>query len=765
MKRRILTFGLAAFLVFSNSLTARANWYETSTTYLQGINAAIQSVNPLEEISYGQFAEMLAKAGTYEHGEDALTVLKRRGFVQEGDTLSLESSITRKEALKLVLRGLGVKDEDVMAKAVEMGIITGYPDGETKEDKQLSYAEAAQILYNFRTKAEEGLGKEQAKQYSVEEFFQLPSSFGYQITKDGKYLIYGAPWENRINLFKKNMETGEVTQLTKITERNLSDYFVKGNTVLYMRDFGGNENFHIFKTDENGNEVDLTPFEDTRVIPLSLLEDVNIEDEILIQMNKDDKQLFSVYRLNIATGAIEKIVDNDAGYAGFLTDNEGKVRIAYLNDGVNSGYAYRDTEEEPFQVVKVFDFKQTLAPVLFSEDNKTVYATSNIDRNTTALIKIDPKTGEELEMIYQNEAVDISNIGRARKPGSLGALYYYTDKLNIKFFDEELEAFYKDCQKALQTDENISIASRSEDWNMATISTYSDTNRGITYLFDRKAGTLEKLADLNTVNSEDMAEMTPISFKSRDGLTIHGYLTIPKGAKPYNLPLVVNPHGGPWARDVWGYNPEVQFLANQGYAVLQINFRGSTGYGKDFLQAGYKQWGLNMQNDITDAVEWVKAIGLADANKIAIYGASYGGYATLAGITFTPDLYAAAVDYVGVSNLFTFLETIPAYWESMREQFYEMVGHPERDAEQFEATSPVKHADKIKTPLFIAQGANDPRVNKAESDQMVEALNEKGIEVEYMVKDNEGHGFSNFENQLEFYTKMKEFLAKHLGGR
>jgi dipeptidyl aminopeptidase/acylaminoacyl peptidase len=256
-----------------------------------------------------------------------------------------------------------------------------------------------------------------------------------------------------------------------------------------------------------------------------------------------------------------------------------------------------------------------------------------------------------------------------------------------------------------------------------------------------------------------MAKMMPITYKSRDGLTIKGYLTLPKGIEPKNLPVIVNPHGGPWARDVWGFNPEVQFLANRGYAVLQMNFRGSTGYGKKFWEASFKEWGKKMQDDITDGV---KKEGIADSTRIAIYGGSYGGYATLAGVAFTPDLYACAVDYVGVANLFTFMKTIPPYWKPYLDQFYEMVGNPVKDSLLMVEASPVLHADKIKAPLFVAQGANDPRVNKAESDQMVDALKKRGVDVEYMVKNDEGHGFRNQDNRYDFYGAMEKFFEKHL---
>jgi dipeptidyl aminopeptidase/acylaminoacyl peptidase len=277
---------------------------------------------------------------------------------------------------------------------------------------------------------------------------------------------------------------------------------------------------------------------------------------------------------------------------------------------------------------------------------------------------------------------------------------------------------------------------------------------------------LNKITEVSPwINEDDMANVTPIKYKSRDGLTIHGYLTLPKGytmENAKNLPVVVNPHGGPWARDNWGFNPEIQFLANRGYAVLQMNFRGSTGYGREFWTISFKQWGLTMQDDITDGVIWLIDQGIADAEKIAIYGGSYGGYATLQGIVVTPELYAAAVDYVGVSNLFTFMKTIPPYWKPFLDMMYEMVGNPVADSAQLAATSPALNADKIITPLFVAQGANDPRVNINESDQMVNALKERGIDVEYMVKDNEGHGFRNEENRFDFYRAMEKFLSAHL---
>ena len=333
------------------------------------------------------------------------------------------------------------------------------------------------------------------------------------------------------------------------------------------------------------------------------------------------------------------------------------------------------------------------------------------------------------------------------------------------YFDKDEEAIRTKLEQKLEG-YDINTTSEDKSENIRIIYAGGDRTYGTYYTYNVKEDKLTKIADLAPwIKEEDMVPMHPITYTSRDGLTIEGYLTLPKGytmENAKNLPVVVNPHGGPWARDSWGYNPEVQFLANRGYAVLQMNFRASTGYGRKFTELGYKQWGQTMQNDITGGVEGLKKKEIADPKRVAIYGGSYGGYATLAGVTFTPDLYACAIDYVGVSNLFTFMQTIPPYWKPLLDMMYEMVGDPVKDKEMMEKYSPVFHVDQIKAPLFIAQGANDPRVNKAESDQMVEALKKRGIEVEYMVKDNEGHGFHNEENKFDFYRAMEKFLDAHL---
>ena len=365
-------------------------------------------------------------------------------------------------------------------------------------------------------------------------------------------------------------------------------------------------------------------------------------------------------------------------------------------------------------------------------------------------------------MIYENPEVDAYSLAYSRKRKVLTEVGYADWKARHKALDPETSAIYADLERKLPG-YDVALLAGTKDESRFVVSAYSDRTRGVSYVYDVTKKSLYKIAESAPWLAEaDMAPMKPITYKSRDGLTINGYLTLPVGRDAKNLPLVVNPHGGPWARDLWRFNPEAQFLANRGYAVLQMNFRGSTGYGRKFWEASFKQWGKTMQDDITDGVEAMKRQGIADPKRIAIYGGSYGGYATLAGVTFTPDLYAAAVDYVGVSNLMTFMNTIPPYWAPYKKMFTEMVGDPETDKELLQSASPVFFVDRIKTPLLVVQGARDPRVNKAESDQIVEALKKRGVAVEYMVKDNEGHGFRNEENQFEFYDAMEKFLARYL---
>lgn len=604
----------------------------------------------------------------------------------------------------------------------------------------------------------------QTGEIPLRDFFKNPEKINYKISPDGNYFSYLAPWKNRLNIFVQKTGTNEILRITNETERDISGYFWGSNDrLLYLKDKNGNENFQLFAVSKDGsNMIELTPFDNVTTQIVDELDE--IESEVMIGLNKRNPEVFDVYRLNIISGEMEMAAENPGNISSWLTDHEAKIRVAVTTDGVNSTLLYRNTEEDEFKSVITTNFKESISPLFFTFDNKYIYAASNIGRDKTAIVKMDPETGKELEVIYSHPEVDVHELDYSKKRKVLTAIGYITWKRMIKYLDDEAEKIYKRLEKDLKGYE-IFITDENKNEDKFLIRTLSDRSLGSYYFYNKNTDELIKLADVSPwLKENEMAEMKPITYKSRDGLDIHGYLTLPKIKEHNNLPMVVVAHGGPWARDVWNYDPEAQFLANRGYAVLQVNFRGSIGYGRDFWTSSFKRWGKEMQDDITDGVNWVIKQGIADAEKIAIYGGSYGGYATLAGLTFTPEVYACGVDYVGVSNLFTFMKTIPPYWKPFLEMMYEMVGNPDVDIELLKSASPVFHVDKIKAPLFIAQGRMDPRVNVNESDQMVEALKKRGIEVPYMVKDNEGHGFRNEENRFEFYEAMEEFLRKHLKG-
>ena len=604
-------------------------------------------------------------------------------------------------------------------------------------------------------------------QIPLENFFKNPEKIDYQVSPDGTYFSFMAPYENRLNLFVQKIGSDTTIRITSETERDITASMWAGNNrILFIKDTGGDENYQLYGVNIDGSDLkSYTNFPNVRTTIIDPLR--KIDSLVIIGMNKRNPQVFDPYRLNLNTGELTLLAENPGNIQGWMTDHDGKLRVANaIVDGVNNQILYRETEDQPFQPVLTTNFKETVSFAVFTPDNKMVYALTNIGRDKTALVLMDPKTCEEKEVLYMNDKYDISDLNYSEKKNRLTVVACEGHKDMIRhYFDKDEEEIRKKLEAQLPG-YNVGVTSMSKDENIRMIYAGNDRTYGTYYLYNVKENKLTKVADIAPwIKEEEMCAMNPITYTSRDGLTIEGYLTLPKGytmENAKNLPVVVNPHGGPWIRDSWGYNPEVQFLASRGYAVLQMNFRASTGYGRKFTELGYKQWGQTMQNDITDGVKWLIKEGIADPKRVAIYGASYGGYATLAGVTFTPDLYACAVDYVGVSNLLSFMNTIPPYWKPLLDMMHEMVGDPATDKEMMEKYSPVFHVDQIKAPLFIAQGANDPRVNKAESDQMVEALKKRGVEVEYMVKENEGHGFSNEENKFDFYRAMEKFLDKYL---
>lgn len=595
----------------------------------------------------------------------------------------------------------------------------------------------------------------------LEDFFRNPESSNYQISPDSRSISFTKPYKKRRNIFVAAGGFDDPKRITSVTDRDITMYFWKGNRhIVFLKDSGGDENYHLFSVDVKSRvQKDLTPFPGAKAIIIDSLPDN--DTDIIIGLNKRDPELFDAYKIDVDAGSLTLLAENPGNVARWVTDHDGKIRAGIVNEGINRKLIFRDDENSEFKEILKFSFKDTLEPLIFTFDNRELYCLSNIGRDKAAIVKFDPRKAEEA-LVFERPDVDAGGLSYSRKRKVLLAFYYITWKLERNIVDKEVEDIFSYLSKKLP-DSEIYISDMDRNEENFIVYTMSDRSAGEYYLFDSRGKRLVKLASVFPwLKKEDLAKVLPIEYKTRDGLTIHGYLTLPKGKEPKNLPVVVNPHGGPWARDVWTFDPETQFLASRGYAVLQMNFRGSTGYGKNFYEASFKQWGKKMQDDITDAVHWLIGRGIADPGRIAIYGGSYGGYAVLAGLSFTPEIYACGIDYVGVSNIFTLFKSIPPYWKLELEEFYEKVGHPETDEALLKEISPVFHADRIKAPLFVAQGARDPRVNINESNQIVEALRKRGVKVQYMVKENEGHGFLSEENRLDFYRQMEKFLKNCL---
>ena len=605
-----------------------------------------------------------------------------------------------------------------------------------------------------------------AKEIPLEDFFKNPEKSSYQISPDGSFYSFMAPYKKRMNIFIQKIGDSSATQLTFEEARDIAGYFWPNNEqIVFLKDEAGDENFHLFGVNIDGsNPIGFTDFEGVRAQIIDDLPDQ--KDFVVIGLNKRNKQVFDPYRLNLKTGEISMLAENPGNIQGWMFDHDGKLRLATaIVDGVNQSILYRENEEDEFKTIITTNFKEGFNPQFFTFDNKKIIGSSNLGRDKSAIVEFDPVTAKEVKVLYANDDYDVNGVGYSRKRKVITAAYFESWKSERHYFDSTSKATFEKIQKQLAGYE-IGITGVNKDENILILRTYSDKSLGAYYIYNSEDDKMEKIVDVSPwIDENEMSNQLPIAYQSRDGLKINGYLTLPKGynmENAKNLPVVINPHGGPWARDSWGFNPEIQFLANRGYAVLQMNFRGSTGYGRKFFEASFKKWGREMQDDITDGTKWLIDKGIADSTRIAIYGGSYGGYATLMGLVKEPKMYAAGVDYVGVSNMFTFMKTIPPYWEPMLEMMYEMVGDVEKDSTMLREVSPVFHVDKIKAPLFIAQGANDPRVNVDESDQMVRAMKEKGIEVEYLVKKDEGHGFRNEENRFEFYRAMEKFLNLQL---
>jgi dipeptidyl aminopeptidase/acylaminoacyl peptidase len=610
-------------------------------------------------------------------------------------------------------------------------------------------------------------------------FFGDPEIAGAQLSPDGKFIAFSKPLDGVRNIWVKRTEEpfAAARPVTADTRRPIPGYFWTHDArfILFGQDVAGDENYNVYAVDPAappapGQKVpparNLT---DAKEVQAALYAVPKSEpDAIYVGLNDRDKAWHDLYKVKISTGERTLLRKNTERVTRWIFDLKDQLRLA-TRAAENGDTEILRVDADGFKKVYSCTVFESCGPVRFHKDGRRVYMETNKgDVDLTRLVLFDPATGAEEPVESDPEKrVDFGYAVFSEVTDELVATVYNDERVRVYWKDKAYAADYDFLKKQFPGKE-VNFQSQTRDERLFLVKASSDTDPGSVFLFDRRTRKLTpQYKDFEKLPREHLAEMKAISYKSSDGLEVPAYLTLPKGVAAKNLPLVVFPHGGPWYRDSWGYSDFAQFLANRGYAVLQPNFRGSTGYGKKFLNAANNEWGQKMQDDLTWGVRHLVAEGVADPKRVGIMGGSYGGYATLAGLAFTPDVYAAGVSIVGPSNLITLLDSIPPYWESIRKLFTERMGDPTtpQGKAQLERQSPLNSAAKIKAPLLVIQGANDPRVKKAESDQIVVALRERGFPVEYLVAPDEGHGFARPVNNLAMFAAAEKFLAKHLGGR
>jgi len=601
------------------------------------------------------------------------------------------------------------------------------------------------------------------------EFFDNPERALAKPSPDGTMLSWLAPLDGLLNVWVRPIAGGEAVPVTRDTDRGVMGYSWTRDSkhILYSKDQGGDENHHVMMVDVAGDGTarDLTPFDGVRASIVSVPRAT--PGQIIVSTNRRDRSVFDVERLDLATGALTPVAENPGNIIGWVADRHGAVLGAYAQTPTGDyQLLVRDTEQDDFRVLAEFDNEDGGQPYGFDSDGGVMWVGSARGSDRSRLVAIDVATGAET-VIDEDEVADLGMPIISDRHRTLLGAAYLRDRLVVHAFDDRFARDFEKVRKIADGDPRITGSDADE--TMWTVAFDSDVDPGATYLFNRETGESEFLFRPRPwLSPDDLSPMRPVQIATRDGLTMYCYLTAPRGLEPTGLPMVLYVHGGPWSRDAWGYDGVAQFLANRGYAVLQVNYRGSTGFGKHFMHAAEREFAGKMHDDLIDAVDWAVAEGVADPDRIAIYGGSYGGYATLVGVTFTPDRFRAAVSFVGPSNLVTLVRSFPDYWRPfLASTWFRFVGDPEveADREDMWARSPLSRVDAITTPLMVIQGANDPRVTKHESDQIVQALEDRGIAVEYIVADDEGHGFAKPANRMRAYRAMEAFFAEHLEGR
>lgn len=618
---------------------------------------------------------------------------------------------------------------------------------------------------------------------SVEDLFRPPVRAGAQISRDGTRIAYLAPWRNRLNIWVQDLDGDEPARCVTADETRSVFHFAWTDDprwLMYLQDTGGDENWHVFRVDLDDPEseaVDMTPFPGA-MSAFELLPDK--PGKALVYSNRRGPQHMDAYELDIASGELTLLAENPGTVVSWLSSRRGDLFATALNNRGDMEILKWDPESAALQSIAEYDgtdYPMGLYPLAVTPDGSGILMGSNEGTDHTRLVRLDVADGKQYA-VDKHPDMDIDGRSQvwagfpeplitSRSTGELLGVRYLGERQVIHALDPHFADVLANLEKLSEGD--IGLVSSDASGTRWLVGFNHDRDPGATYLYDHSTGSSRLLYRPHPhLKPEQLAPMQPVTIPSRDGLDLPAYLTLPVGIEPVKLPLVLLVHGGPWTRDAWMYAPAVQLLANRGYAVLQVNFRGSAGYGKAFLKAAIGEFAGKMHDDLIDGVEWAIAEGYADRDRVAIFGGSYGGYAALVGVTFTPDVFAAAIDYVGISSLANFMRTLPEVARPhLANNWHLFVGDPDvpEELEDMMARSPITRVDQITTPLLVVQGANDVRVVQAESDNLVEALRARGVEVEYMVKDDEGHGFANPENTIEMYHVVDRFLAEHLGGR
>ncbi len=598
----------------------------------------------------------------------------------------------------------------------------------------------------------------------VNDFFKSQDKATYRLSPNGKSISYLKLQDKKQNLFVEDLASGKVVQLTKLKEKNINFYaWVSNDELIYYKEKEG-ERFQsdLYIINKEGNdEKQLSKNEKSR---LRVLEDQLIDNKFLLVLsNKRDSTVSDVYRLNVRDGKMQMAAQNPGNITKWVTDTEGKLRMAMSNDGVNETLWYRENETQKFRPLLTNNFKTTIFPVAFSEKkHNIVYAISNLNRDKNALIELDCITGKETKVLFANDSLNVVDAQYSKPKGKMTYVVYETWKKEKHFLDEDAKFLSHKLDSLLPNTESR-IIDRDKNENVFVVRTFTDRNPGSYYLYIASSGVLKKLSDINSdIKIDQMSEMKPISFIARDGLEINGYLTLPLNSSGKNLPIVVVPNSSPLTRNTWGYNAEVQFLANRGYGVLQLNYRGSSGYGKSFFVAGFKQWGAKIQDDIDDGVKYLIAKGVANPKKIAIYGSGLGGFIALNAATRRPQLYKCVASNSGVLNLLSYIKSIPPYLKSNLQMIYEIVGDPDTDIDYMKQASPIFHSDKINIPVFITQNAKDPRINPNDAIQFAKELKKRNVPYTYFEKQNAEFLNNREQVRLKVYAGLEQFLESNL---